>query len=141
MADHDVGRDASRLDAAQARKLGRDERGLLELGAGQLLERPVEAELRDIEADRVGRLVVHGARLGERLRHRAAHADVLRALAREAERDLHAAFPFGDHSMNAEPHVMPPPTAVMSTRIPGWSRPDSTASARPIGMDAADVLP
>jgi len=105
-----------------------------------LLERPLEAQARKVEADRRRRLVVHRARLRVRLGERAAHPELVRALPGEEEREpRHARSP--DHVMYAEPQVIPPPTALISTRIPGRSRPSSSASASPSGIDAADVFP
>jgi hypothetical protein len=90
MADDEVGLDADGLHRSQARERGRDEGRLLDIGARQLLDRALEADLGDVVADGLGRLVVDGTRFGEALGEGAAHADVLRALAREAKGDLHA---------------------------------------------------
>src|SRR3954468_18742955 len=90
MADDEVRLDAERVDGAKACKRGRDERRLLHIGARQLLDGTLEADLGDVVADRLGCLVIDGARLGKPLRDRAAHADVLRALTWEAKGDLHA---------------------------------------------------
>ena len=47
------GSDPEALDRPQARDRGRDERGLLHLGAGQLLDRALEADPREVEPDRL----------------------------------------------------------------------------------------
>ena len=97
---------------------GRDERRLLQLGLRQLLDRALEAELRERRSPTASeRLVVHRARLRERLGELAAHADALRALAGEAERDLTTAA--RAQVMYDEPQVSPPPTALIRTFIPG----------------------
>jgi hypothetical protein len=93
--DHEVRPNAGRLHGPQAGDRGRDQRRLLELGARQVLERALEAEAGDVEAHGLRGLVVNGPRLGEALGDRPSHADVLRALPRKAERDLHlSGLPF-----------------------------------------------
>jgi hypothetical protein len=94
VADHVVGRDAERLDRAQAGKRRGDERGLLELRSRQLLDRSLEAQAGHVEADGLGSLVVDGPGPGEALREGPAHSDVLRALAWKTKSDLHPFFPF-----------------------------------------------
>ena len=45
------------------------------------------------------------------------------------------------HSIAAAPEVKPAPNATITIRSPTLTRPESTASARAIGIDAADVFP
>jgi hypothetical protein len=89
VADDEVRLDAESVDGAQARKRGRNERRLLHVGARQLLDRALEADLGDVVADRLGGFVVDGSRLGKPPRSRGP-CHVLGALAREAEGDPHA---------------------------------------------------
>src|SRR6266545_1818916 len=83
--------------------------------------------------------LLHLRRLGHGLGDLAPHALLQRALAREAECDLHAASSV--HSSNAEPHVRPAPIPVISTRSPFLKRPSPAASASASGMEPAEVLP
>ena len=119
MPDDDVGTNAGRLDRTQAGDRCRHERRLLHLRLGQLLDRPLEAEPLEVEPGRLERFAVDRARLGRRLREVAAHADLVGALAGEAERDLHAPPPSCVQRSSAEPHVSPAPAAVMRTVSPG----------------------
>ncbi len=141
VADDVVGLDPHRPHGPQARDRGRDERGLLLLRLGELFDRPLEAEPRDIEADRLARLVEHRAGLGILGGDRLAHADVLGALAGEAEGDLHATACPSFQTVYAEPQVSPAPMPVMRTLVPFASLPAPTASARQSGIEAEDVFP
>ena len=144
VADDVVGLDPERLHRPQAGDRGRDERRLLQLRSGQLFERPLEAELRDVEADRLRRLVVHRARGRELLRHRTAHADVLRSLAREAEGDLHRSSPVSATGRPGQIDRAPGEPAADRAHEharPLLEPPLRLASARQIGIEADDVLP
>ena len=83
----EIGRPAARRKHARDRHARRENRGLGVLGEGQAILGPLETEAAEGLAERVigFREGVAGDRLG--LGERAAHADALRALAGEEERD------------------------------------------------------
>ena len=140
VADDDVGLDPLFPHGGQDREARRDERRLLHLRLDELVERPLEAEVREIHARGLRADAVDLHRLRHGLRDLAAHADLERALAREAERDLRHP-PASDHSSNAEPHVSPAPMPVIRTSAPGRSLPSARASASASGIEPDDVLP
>src|SRR5262249_48532799 len=123
---------------------GGDERRLLNLGVDEILHRPLEAQLLEVEPGGSAAGVVDGHRLRYGLGDVAAHTGLERPLAREHEGDpCHAVAPvvLCVHSISAEPHVGPAPIPVISTSFPGWRRPSSAASASASGMEPDEVLP
>src|SRR6185503_5012322 len=111
-----------------------EQRGLAAVGAVELLGRPLEADLGEVELEDRRRAVEQLLRLGERGGQVLAHADGLGALAREEVGDPY-------HRSTTVPHVMPAPIALIRIRSPRFTRPARTASSSAIGIDAADVLP
>ena len=88
VADDVVRLQARCRQTGEARKLGRHERRLRDVGLAQALDRPLEAELGDVEPDRLRCALVDGPRGRKGLAHRTPHTHLLGTLSREAERHL-----------------------------------------------------
>ena len=88
VADDVVGLQAGGRQPGQAGELGRHERRLRDVGLAQALDRALEAELGEIEADGLRRAVVDRPRGRKGLAHRTPHTHLLGTLSREAERHL-----------------------------------------------------
>src|SRR5690606_7563194 len=108
------------------------DRGLRVVRGGQLGFRPLPRDARELDAERLVRLVPRVARGGVAFREIAPHADELGALARKQERY---------QCSTAEPQVKPAPNATSRTLSPGSSRPCSCASSSAIGTVAELMLP
>ena len=130
----------ARSQHAQRRDAGGQDRRLRVGGERQLLLGPLEAELRQREAERGVGLVEH--RRAPRARRRAsarAHADLLRALAREQERERRTpASPPHHRRGPGEPAAQRREQEQVARRL---ILPCSTASSSAIGTDADEVLP
>src|SRR6185295_19736905 len=101
----------------------------------ELLVGPLEAEPRQPVSERGVGLVEDRARGRVPLRQRFAHADLLRALTGEKERDR------AHQRTTAEAQVNPPPSAEKSRRSPSLILRFSMASSSAVGTDADDVFP
>ena len=118
----------------------REERRLRVLCGGELLLRPLEAELGEREPERRIGGVEHRARRGELVGEILPHARLLRSLSREEQHDVHAAG--GAQSRTTiDAHVKPAPNAAKSTVDPSPTRPASIASSSATGIVADEVLP
>src|SRR5204862_2481827 len=95
----------------------------------ELVDRPLEAELRQREAQRGVGLVEDGPGSRPLVEERAAHAHPLRALARKEERQPGHRY----HLTAADAQARPPPSAENSNRSPSLILPSSTASSSAVG--------
>ena len=141
MADDEVRPDPAGAERRQEGEARRHEHRLLHLGLDEILQRRLEAEADQVEAGGLAATPQDVHRLGHGLGDLAAHARLERALPGEAESDLAHAAISSVHSIKLEPHVRPAPIPVMSTSLPGTSRPSRWASTSASGMDPDDVLP
>src|SRR5262249_34603847 len=98
------------LEHAEDRAARRQDRGLAEPRRVERLRGPLEAGLRDVEAERLARLVEALARHRERVHPGLSHPDVLRALAREQHGRPH-------HRRTIDPQVSPAPNATQTTYL------------------------
>ena len=123
MADDVVRLDSAGTDGGEHGQRGRHEGRLLDVGRDEILERGLEAELNEIETGRLASATQHVHCLRDRLGDLAAHACLQRSLSGEAESDLAHAAISSVHSIKLEPQVRPAPMPVISTSLPGASRP------------------
>jgi hypothetical protein len=139
VAHDEVGLDSSRANRSEDREARRNEGRLLHLCLDKFRLGSLEAEAPQIEARCLAAEVEDLHHFGHGAGKLAAHADLERALAREAEGDepgLHAV-----HCISAEPQVSPAPIPVINTMFPSLSRPSLCASARASGIEPEDVFP
>jgi hypothetical protein len=95
MAGHVIGPHAGFLAKhAESRHGMREDRGLGDVGELQVAFRAFEAELTQVEAEAVVRLLEGMFRRGEIFHEGFTHAHALRALAREEKDLFHAPLPF-----------------------------------------------
>src|SRR5438876_2546228 len=143
MAYDEVRLDAARPHGRVDREARRNESGLLDLRLDELLFRPLEAEMLQVEPGGGAAPLEHVQRLGDGRGDLAAHPDLERSLSGEAECDetrFQTRF-HRVHSIRAEPHVSPAPMPVINTRSPSFSRASACASASASGIEPEDVLP
>ena len=139
VADDKVGLDPARPNGRTHGETRRNQGRLLDLGLDERRLGTLEAEPLQIEARSGAAALEDVASLGDGRHDLAAHPNLKRPLAGEAERNqsgLHCV-----HSIRAEPHVSPAPMPVINTRSPSLSRPSACASASASGIEPEDVFP